>query len=303
MRVAWWLASFVALGCSSHSTGPSGNGKLPDLATPPGGDFGLGSSGTGDGGTSGNDLAMAALPHSLMRRGFVTVVNQPIGATPPAGSTNLNAGFYEYPNGPCTLTSVGPCEHIDCSSQSSYRELSAGKIALGGGSVAVSLVPDSLGTYHPVPVLSSMMMNWNAGDMVTVNVPGDAFGAFTVDARMPAPITLHAPLIAAPSAPMTIIPRDKDLAVSWSGGSEGVYVVISNNLPGVTSSLRCWFPAAGGSGTVPQAALASLPASFYTMNIYAANLHLLTVGDAFVYVAVGSHPATLDGSSGQVTLQ
>lgn len=46
-----------------------------------------------------------------------------------------------------------------------------------------------------------------------------------------------------------------------------------------------------------------MPAGMYTINTFAADLHLITVGDAFVYVLVGAYPATPDDSYGSITLQ
>jgi hypothetical protein len=59
-----------------------------------------------------------------------------------------------------------------------------------------------------------------------------------------------------------VITRSQDLAVAWTGGGTGEmdFVLGTTNGSNPGPTLNCSFPANAGSGTIPTAALAMLPA-------------------------------------------
>jgi hypothetical protein len=283
VRAGALLACALAVtACSDDHPGSDG-GDAADLASV-----------HGDGGGGSDDLAMPRGPSTFVRRGYVNAIN---GST----SSSLTAAFYDFGSGHCTLTPFGSCEVFVC--DSAAAAIDAGSITVGGAAQTETLAYDGA-LYHATPALPSGAYAWPAGTAIPVAAAGGTVAAFTATTTMPTALTaISAPVLAAGSA--TVIPRDQDLTVAWSGGSQSVFVALqaADRVRGPIA--QCELPAAAGSGVMPKAALALLPPGTYTFEVLAADVRTVPVPDTFLHVAAGSlgTQSGVTSYNTQITLQ
>jgi hypothetical protein len=224
---------------------------------------------------SSGDLAQGPPIEHYTRRGLVNIINS---AT---ATTNVSAHFWSFPAGACTITDFGSCTVTSCTAGTVLGpELDGGTITLGGGTQAESLVFNGA-AYRLTSPLPAGTPTWPSGATATINAAGATVPAFNTLVTMPVAITT----LTAPGLTGTIT-RNQDIAVAWSGGSAQILVEIVGSA-GVGPSLQCSFPAAAQSGTIPQAALAAMPTGSYALEVFAADVQTVAIGDGFAHVSCG----------------
>jgi hypothetical protein len=156
---------------------------------------------------------------------------------------------------PGCLHKMGECaastEDCRTTGLSPGRELSAGVITVGVN-VSVKLMPTDTNDYASVTSPAGV----KAGDIFKVSASGGSIAAFSGQVVLPAAVTF-APLPA-------IVPRDRDLQVTWSGGSAGAVLPLGlfvfNAGVGETDQIDCIFDPTTGSGVIPKELLQLLRA-------------------------------------------
>jgi hypothetical protein len=200
-----------------------------------------------------------------------------------------NASFVSWAlgnPGVSTTTTVGACAVTVyttlATTNSPPVDESAGMITVTGGSQPVSLVPDATGKYTSA---NGGIDLFTGGEMITVTAAGATVPAFTATLVAPAPINLTAP--AQPTSGPLLVDRTKDLVFTWMNGGVGT-VMVSLAGTGGPASMSCTFPSAAGTGTIPQAALATLPPSSKgPFGIGATSAQLIDTGGWKIAVFVG----------------
>jgi hypothetical protein len=147
---------------------------------------------------------------------------------------------------------------------SSTGPISAGAIAFSGGGHELTLTP-SAGHYEN---LGDTATDWSAGTPITIMALGDWVSAFGGVVTMPEAATIQAvsPTLGPPAQP-ALVSRAQDLSLRWTGATRGNLEVdlfvctqpASDGTCGMSSTVQCEFDATTGSGTIPAAALATLP--------------------------------------------
>jgi hypothetical protein len=211
-------------------------------------------SGTGDGG-----MRDAAAPPNTGSVFLSSYKSMQVG-TQVMGNI-INASF--LPAQPqaftCTSQVIGPCVLSQCTQSTALpMYVSGGTITLTGLSRAVTMTPSTItNMYQPDNTTNSFV----GGETVTIAGTGATAPAFMMSLTAPSLASITAPTKPAGMDPL-LINRSQDLAVAWSGGGTGdmdfVFGSTNGTNPGPT--LNCSFPASAGSGTIPTAALAMLPA-------------------------------------------
>jgi hypothetical protein len=270
--VATVVAASTLAACSDDKPG-AGDGGVADLAMPP-----------GDDAAAPADLAMSVGPRTFTTRGYVNAING-------SSSTNVGAAFYQFAPGHCTLTPFGLCEVVVCDDSDAdlgaYHDSNAGTITLGTGTAVTTTLTFGSGGYQAAPPLPSGSFAWDPGTAIPVAAAGGPVAAFTATVTMPAALTS----ITAPKLTGAPIARDQDLTVSWSGGSQYVFIALQASDRARGPIAQCLIPAAAGSAIFPKAALALLPAGSYTFEVIAADVRTLPVADTFLHVAAGNSGA------------
>jgi hypothetical protein len=133
-----------------------------------------------------------------------------------------------------------------------YTE-SGGELTITGGSFPIGIVPDADSNY----TFTSQSVVFAAGAQLSLDFAGACDVPPThLSFTYPTPATLSAPPANA------TVPRASDLTVTWSTGQSGLLeAVISVG----KYTLGCDFDIASGSGTIPKASLAQLPAGAATL--------------------------------------
>jgi hypothetical protein len=187
--------------------------------------------------------------------GFVTLSSTSM----PAGVL-ANATF--LPDGPafvCPPQSFASCTFYPCHRPpppdgGGGNPPNAGAIDVTGGLMPAHFTPLADGSYDPVHLSST---GWNGGESLTVTAAGGGVPAFAGSLVAPKLATVSAPAL--PSADF-MVDRSKDLVFTFTGvASETVIVTFGANTSDPTE-VECVFAGSAGTGTVPAAALALLPA-------------------------------------------
>lgn len=165
------------------------------------------------------------------------------------------------PSAPGTINveALGPCLVVTGLKIGAGQNVPAGAITISGGKKTVTLMPDKSNSY---PAYNDYMNAlWVGGETITVSSAGGAavqafsttfVASSSVDITMPHLVTLGQTLT---------IDRTADLPFQWTGGTVGnLQVELSAGTP-PNILVACNFPSAAGTGTIPKAALARLPAS------------------------------------------
>src|SRR5581483_903868 len=211
--------------------------------------------------------------------GVINVITNPFAAD---GGTIVSSAAASFENS-CQLDPIGPCTSIACATTAMHD---SGTITIAGGASPQTLGYGAMG----YPNLNSAAALWPAGTHLTVSATGADVPAWNLSLVMPASVTITAPdLTGMPTAP-----RSSDLAFTWQGGSQSISVTLAQG----KTVIRCEFPAAGGSGSIPTAVLQQLatgkwsvsanaldrsiqPAGLWTVNAVAANRALSSSGQLY----------------------
>jgi hypothetical protein len=190
--------------------------------------------------------------------------------------STLDARFYAGPPPPdipyrCTGTTIGPCVQVTCAPTqvdlgAPFVGLSssAGPLQLSGGQSPFTLVPDAHATY---PELTKTTSLFRGGETLTAAAKGADVPPFSVQLTAPSEVTLTAP----PSPNGVVdVQRSAGLAFTWVGGGAGQLVIMllpPFGRPTDPVGMTCQFPAAAGAGTIPAAALTTLPQGGGTIDV------------------------------------
>lgn len=132
---------------------------------------------------------------------------------------------------------------------------SAGEVRVSVAGASPAALPYDAASGNYVGSLPGLA--WQSGDVVHFEATGGDVPAFSGEATVPDAVTVTRPVLGAGLE----LPRDADLAVTWTGGTHGRFAVaLSTGSVGRTRfSVACWWNAADGQGSVPAAFLAPLP--------------------------------------------
>jgi hypothetical protein len=193
----------------------------------------------------------------------------------------------------CTATNVGPCvvKHCRCPSSlpaGSNVGANAGVVSitglLGG---PITLTPSLPDEQYSTVVESTPL--FAGGESVTFQAAGAPGGvpAFTRTLAAPSVITETSPDLSSPAA---TISRASNLVVSWSGGGVGSVVASMRGVDFTAAdwlvAVACTFPSSDGTGTVPAAALAPIPAGSGGFSLVATDAATVDAGAFVVAVDV-----------------
>jgi hypothetical protein len=195
-------------------------------------------------------------------------------------SYERNVTFTAVGQNGCALTSsatsAGPCSMNPCLAPpppdgGTETLPSAGNVTIAGAQLApLTLEPATDGVYAPNTVEGQLP--WTAGGaQVTfqwAHLPGDpssAGGSATVDT--PAYIALTEG--SAFATPPTTLARDQDLTVAWTSDTTPASAdQVAVDLESGSVQIVCIFASSAGTGTVPAAALALVPAGAGSYNVH-----------------------------------
>jgi hypothetical protein len=202
--------------------------------------------------------AVAARPADLLAE---------FGGQAPVSSTR-NPVF-----GACYSTTTGIKDHY----------ASAGTLELSGTGGSWQLVPDSTGTYR-----ASAGAAWVPGTSLTLQASGGDVPAFTGTFVVPPALVYDNAKVGLLAA----IAGDGDVVLSWTPiDAENIWVGVEAG----SAEVSCSFKGEAGTGTIPGAALATLPAS-RTIRSVASNSHQLQLGNWWINLLAQSRAQLTDGS-------
>lgn len=175
----------------------------------------------------------------------------------PQSATTFSATFVVDGNASSAPQEIGPCTVLPPSGyhpHTSQRFVSAGTMDLYDGSQVTDV------SFNQDLYTANLDLLAGGGSLDVKASGGDA-PAFKSRIVVPSQVTITSPT-KPPSGQLVFNPA-LDLPIAWSGGTDGdVSVYIAgmgiDTFPG---GIACTFPAADGAGTVPAAALATLPSS------------------------------------------
>jgi hypothetical protein len=173
----------------------------------------------------------------------------------PTGEGGGVSATFQRGNGTaCSWRVVGTCNVLRCATGGlPLSNLSAGTISITGGSTPATLMPASDNTYS-----YSGIVSFSPGANVLFAASGAEVPSWSTSVSFPSPITVTSP--AANQSPA--IDHTKDFAIAWSGGgSSKVLATVEESVPDRLVEITCLFDAAGGSATIPSAALSDLEPS------------------------------------------
>jgi hypothetical protein len=220
-----------------------------------------GAAGSPDGGggeTAGPGKA-AIIIVSQSEQNFPAPIGKIIGGAA-AATFGVRAG-----TDPCQSTTMGACQLFACAPMSGTNPqmppnlLNAGSVTITGLAINIPLMYSA----PPGAYVSASYMGylWTSSRPATVTVTGSAdVPAFTLNVTAPNPISVTSP--AASNSTYTIS-RGSALAVTWTGGVEGMVTVSVSSGTAATGQvmISCSVDAATGTVTVPAAFMAKLGAT------------------------------------------
>jgi hypothetical protein len=202
----------------------------------------------------------------------------------------------------CTTKRFGACTTRSC-------QAVIGRIPDGGAPAYVSdgeikvtgaLTPVTLAAPAPMGMFAGQyfafsyyMPLYAAGSTLNVSGAGDVAPAFMASVVAPAQPAMLDP---SPSNQALMLARGSDLKLAWRDGSGGTLalslaIVSKTSLAGVD----CSFPVEAGSGSVPAAALATLPSGSGQVYFTVAETQTVTVGSWSIGVSASTAPTAPDG--------
>ena len=181
------------------------------------------------------------------------------------GAWLVGASFSQTPStpaAPCATRTEGACAVSLCTAAAgSSTPRAAGLLGVRGGTAAVTLMPNTDGTYMAVTGATELFAS---GATLTFDATGGSDGgvpAFSGVVTAPANAVLTTPTLA-DGTPLALS-RTDPLALSWTAsGSVGMVDVrfAAALTDGGVASARCRFPIADLSGSIPATAFTDFPA-------------------------------------------
>jgi hypothetical protein len=176
----------------------------------------------------------------------------------------------------------GACFGTTTGSGGSYQ--SAGSVELSGAGGPWTLAPDANEIYR-----ATASATWAPGTTLTVLASGGDVPAFTGTFVVPPALVYDN----ARADLMTAVAGSGDVVLAWSPiDADEVWVGVQSG----TAEVSCSFKGQDGTGTIPGAALATLPASGRTISSVANNSHQLQLGTWWVNLIAQSRAQLADGS-------
>ena len=225
-----------------------------------------GSEAGGDGGSGGGADARASADAPAAfpaQAGLVSL------STSMATSSGFSVGFYKtaVSGQGCARMAEGPCSATTCPTTdvAGVYAVSAGAITATAGGTPLTSSPAADGIYAFVsgPPFAP-------GTTVAFAAAGADVPAFTADVVMPSPVEVTDP----PAAAGLVIDRASARTFSWTPGTGDVYVYLDDlgaqNIVyplTVGTVVRCVFPSAAGTATIPASMLGRLEAGDATIAI------------------------------------
>ena len=190
-----------------------------------------------------------------------------------AGEVDL-AFFTGFPA--CTnVTTIGPCDVLDCVMGTEQTPHSAGAVTVTGPSTHITLEP---GANEEYAVEQAQGTLFNGGDSLTIAAAGADVPAFSRTISTPSKSTIRSP--PQPSTPYLPITRSAGLVVRWTGAATGTqFVSLSDGGFSVTRYLSCRFDAGAGTGTIPPDALMLLQTAAGNFSMATITEDSVDVGD------------------------
>lgn len=217
--------------------------------------FTLGCSSSGRTGSA--DLAGTGM---LVGSGGVSLAQLP--KMPSGLSASANASFRRengpIPMVPCTTETVAGCAARTCTFIQDLGvtpmldPVSAGAVTISGGASPIALMPAGDNSYATMTAAEL----WHGGETLTATAPGGVAPGFTLTVTAPEAVTFTAP-----AAPV-MLTSGQDLVLSTAATAPmnvGFDVIFDQQMPVSTLHVSCPVTPAGGSVTLPGAALALAP--------------------------------------------
>jgi hypothetical protein len=161
---------------------------------------------------------------------------------------------------------------------------SAGIVTITGGKQIVTLTPDATGTYGLVNDMTKAL--GDGGETITISAAGATVPAFSAMGVAPVGGDISSPPPPAQGQPL-LIDRTQDLVFTWTKGGAGDITVAFGPFAPSNVGVGCTFASGAGTGTIPKAVLAALPAGqggFFELG--AGSSQYLNAGDWSVSVGV-----------------
>jgi hypothetical protein len=188
--------------------------------------------------------------------------------------TYIGAAFWGLPapRVACTEVLVGACRVAQCRSQSAEELLESleepppswhtGRLTITNGDRRVVVV-HSVGASYVPPEGGAIETLFQGGEVLTVHGEGGDVPSFAGSVRAPTNVVVTAPSAVNGLDPVgnLRLERGRDLTFDWTGGGEGAVVSVRGGHfdEGANDLVDCRFDAASLEGTVPAAALDTLP--------------------------------------------
>jgi hypothetical protein len=226
-------------GTSSATGGTAGNGANAGT---------MSSGGEQAAGGAADDLGLDPLPSASIQ-----MISLPsIYRTP-----YLSATYYaaDYASG-CTSQTIGPCTVSQCSTAQGGTRSTSGaiSISISDPTYQTTLTPVN-GIYTP----DTSGHYFSGGEHCTASAPGDSAPGFDLAVDVPLVLLVSSPALDAGATNGTVsVPRDTDLAITWTRGAPGVHAAFQADAD--TTSFICTVESTDGELTIPAAVLGSVPA-------------------------------------------
>jgi hypothetical protein len=214
------------------------------------------------------------------------------------GASTAGVAFASFgpENQSCTsVHTIGSCVVSMYCGGSMSSFYSAGVVDISGSSEPFSMNPDGNGYYAPYRTSAEI---YPSGSSVEVVLHGDIVPPGHVEAIAPSQVEVRTDQSALAS-----IDSSQDLALSWTGMSDGFLDVVFHDDLGVdvVSSFDCRYQAGAGSATVPAEVLQTLrnrtgTLSVTTLTESVSDVGAWTVAFRLVYNAVWSNGDSADAS-------
>jgi hypothetical protein len=293
MRAVVVVLALASQRCNSAAIG-NGDAGAADLSAGP-----RDQSATPDDMGPSGDLVFAGDLRVAQKSGFILLTDTTIGTAALSMTSLAFAGFVDYSVLPdCPFQTVGSCWVSGaCNATGASTSPSGGDLTITGGTpdpiVLLASVDGSYSTYTgDGPMFAG-------GETLTVTSQGSTVPAFTLSVTAPSTPTITEPTPSLVGGAYALdIDRGRDLAVRWSGETEGT-VGVELVTSGGHDTMVCQFPAAGGAGTVPRQVLGLLPAGSAQLVVVALRSAMVTAGDYLVTLGAGTSAVTRDGGGYQ----
>jgi hypothetical protein len=234
---------------------------------------------SGDGGGGGSGSADAP-----SNSGSVSLSSYNLAGPSPSAGGGAAAIFTLPRTGDqtCMERSFGACRLITCPAATWMPTyMSGGTITVTGLSAPITLAPQPDKTYTAFSTQQQPL--FSGGETITIKGAGADVPAFMVSITAPSRASITSPPKPAVNGAV-VINRAQDFTVSWTGGgTDTLYVLISNPAGAGGGSIFCDFDAKAGSAKIPSAALSMLSAGMSSFGAVALTRKSVDVDDWRIY--------------------